>query len=492
MEQLAQNSRIAGCVDDPSATPASSDAIGDASDVASSYRASLVAAFVGFAFTIGAYYPGLLDADTVGTVSEARQRIIDSDLHSPLLGACWMALDHLGLGLGTMLMIVAASFWLGLALLASTAPFGSRGRFVSVLAIGLAPPVFLWLGVLNKDVTLLALVSLGVGSAARVSVTRKLRWAVLALVALAVATFVRHNAFFFTAPMSAFVLLESMRTRNWRTFLAIAVYSVALVGSVRVVNRGLIDAFGGRPGFPDQQIATQDLAAISLDRGRLLLPHLELERETLPDGTTLPRRPATLDDVRRLYSVKGVVPMYWGKGSRLVWQFDADRVREMRAAYLHAIASYPGSYVVARSRVVGRLYGLGLRVCAATRLEMATNQLGLEAPRHLGFRLVSRLDSAIRTGPQYRSILWIVLCIVGFVRARRGQLPAVVKWSCAAALSYALAFVLISPVCSYRLTLPIVVTGEGAVMFLVAEWWRSRRPLAALVAPTSGNERTPS
>lgn len=430
-------------------------------------RAPFVAAAVGFALTLGAFFPGLLDADSVAMVLSARTHAIGSDVHSPFVIAVWAMLDAVGLGVGAMVIAAATTFWLGLASIVATSGFGPRGRAFAVLAIGGSPALFSWLGVMNEDVLLVASLAFVLGAFAWSERTGSRRGLVVGLVGLVVASGIRHNAFFVTVPMAAVAAMRfgSASTRR----LAFVAFLVAIGLGRAVVEPAIVRSFGGRPGHPDQQIAVQDLVGISLRVGRLLAPTLEIEGGAVPE-----RRPATLVELADVYSPKGVVPLYWGAGPRVVWELEAPRVAAIRRAYLRAVVEHPLEYGIVRGRMIGRLFGLGRAVCHARLEGTAENELGIRTPDHVGFRIARAVDGFLVGRPLHRSILWLVLCGVGVRLARRGRLPWFVGAGALGGLVYGLALIVVSPVCSYRLTLPIVFVGSIVAAFGIDAWLRRR------------------
>src|SRR5262249_28739458 len=113
----------------------------------------LLAALAGIALTLVCFYPGYMSNDSVMQLMEARSGEF-TDAHPPIMAALWRILDRVLPGPQGMLVFHSAMLWTGAALLCRLVIRGPYLAAVTVLLIGLFPPVFAQISTIWKDVGL--------------------------------------------------------------------------------------------------------------------------------------------------------------------------------------------------------------------------------------------------------------------------------------------------------------------------------------------------
>jgi len=122
-------------------------------------RATVLAALMaaaGFALTILAFYPGYLTNDASFVHGYVQEWHL-GDWQSPVMTMLWWLIDPVAPGSGSMFLLDAALYWLAFALIAATVArrAGYAGALVPLIA--LAPPGFMLLSMIWRDVLFAAI-----------------------------------------------------------------------------------------------------------------------------------------------------------------------------------------------------------------------------------------------------------------------------------------------------------------------------------------------
>ena len=110
-----------------------------------------VALAAGFALTLTVFYPGYMTNDAVFVYRFAQEGRY-GDWQSPLMSMLWRWIDPVAPGPGSMFMLIAALYWLGFGLLAVAVARRAPLFALFVPCVGLAPPAFMLLGMIWRDV----------------------------------------------------------------------------------------------------------------------------------------------------------------------------------------------------------------------------------------------------------------------------------------------------------------------------------------------------
>jgi hypothetical protein len=120
--------------------------------------ASAMAA-AGFALTVLVFYPGYMTNDATyvhGFIEDWHL----GDWQSPLMTMLWWLIDPIAPGPGSMFLLTAALYWLGFGVIAATVARRSLGHrlghrialALAVLLLALAPPAFIMLSMIWRDI----------------------------------------------------------------------------------------------------------------------------------------------------------------------------------------------------------------------------------------------------------------------------------------------------------------------------------------------------
>ena len=103
------------------------------------------------ALTILVLYPGYLTRDATFIRGYVQTWYL-GDWQSPLMTIVWRLIDPISPGTGSIFLLVAALYWLGFAILALAVARVSSGLAIAVLLLALAPPAFIFLAMIWRDI----------------------------------------------------------------------------------------------------------------------------------------------------------------------------------------------------------------------------------------------------------------------------------------------------------------------------------------------------
>lgn len=385
-------------------------------------RAAWATAALGAALTLVVFWPGLMSADSAWQYAQALDLRPLDDSVPPLMTLAWRLLDRLVPGPGAMFALLAAAWWGGIAAVVSFLPLRRVAMIALVLGIGLFPPTFVVLGHVWKDVAMAAALLWAAAAILAHARARRARWRMLALLALAVACAMRHNAILAVLPLLAWLCWPASvapahagnqvrgttrgeRTRSAMTFLLLASVLAAAPGA-------FTHAVRARPTQAWTVVALWDLAALSIATERVLIP----------PGTTY--LPVTVDELRSVY-VPYANPPLFGLGKfyvSLYVPYAPPKAHELQRAWLAAVAEHPVDYLRHRARLARYLL-LGIPhelprelVYVPARIvppgvAYAPPAVDADAP---GFRLIEWL----RPTPLFGGALYLALAAAALLAAR--------------------------------------------------------------------------
>ena len=229
-------------------------------------RMQLVA-FLSFAATIIAFYPGVMRIDSVIQYTEAVNQSY-SDWHPPVMAWLWSWMDRLWPGPFPMLLMQASLYWCGIGLLAGA--LAASGRRVAgwlVLAAGWSPISLGYVGVIFKDVGATAAFVASVGLVAHCRFRAKAvpaRLRLLALVLISYGVMLRFNTVFAALPLIWLLFESGGRHSAARCLMAAAVFCAGLLAMTNLVNYQLL---GAQRTQPVLSAITYDLGGITYFSG---------------------------------------------------------------------------------------------------------------------------------------------------------------------------------------------------------------------------------
>jgi hypothetical protein len=304
-----------------------------------------LAAAIGLAFTLWAFYPGYVTQDSAEQYHQALSGDFDTH-HPPLMAMLWRITDHVIPGPGGLFVLFAIAYWAALALVASS----MRGRWrqvVAVAVIGLWPPMIGLLAHVWKDVGLLAMFMLASGLMVRESRRPSRVPLIIALGLIALGAGFRHNGFFAALPFMPYLAARwvSMERTRLRiiTFAVLAMLATTFIAQLP----NYLPNVKRRSMWPT--VALWDLAAVSISEGRILIPD-SLVRSPL----TLPELESTFDDSTNTstFSTGKIV-------LSLSAPYDAKQDRDLLHAWSALPFQHASAYWRHRWRLTRRLFGSG-------------------------------------------------------------------------------------------------------------------------------------
>ncbi len=437
-------------------------------------RSGLVwmAAALGTLLAVLVLHPGQYPFDSAFQLWQARSGDYwnVTPVSMPLL---WSLLLHVFDDPSSLLWLNLAMYWTGIALCFDAVQGPRVLRGVLALACGLFPLSLVQMGHLLSDAHLAALLVLIAGLVADGLTARRRAPLVAALLLLVIAGGIRHNALLATLPFA--VLLARALVAGSSARRAWMFGSAGIVLATLVVSFALDRVFVVERKTTWPSIALWDLAAISLEVDRLLLPDF-----THGPGLSLAelRETGAFDPATntRLFERSRS-----GIGSGLGRGYAPQELAGLRASWWSAVTTHPLAWLRHRARTFALLAGParsephGL-VYFAGYTRFADNPdrppAALAADWNAGFYALAE-----RLRPGWLFSAWpplAMLALAGLLAwsRRREPLGVFVLASVASALLYAAGFFFLAPGAELRyLTWPIVLAPVALAIALVERCW---------------------
>lgn len=402
-------------------------------------------------------YPGQYPFDSAYQLWQARSGQFN-DVSPVVMPALWSALLALGGGPALLLCVNLAMLWSGIALCVAAISESAPWRAVLVIVFGMAPLTMVQMAHLLSDSHLAAVLALATGLAARGLATGRKAPMLACALALVYAGCVRHNALPAILPYAAVlvpVLFAGSRHRWRMAFLAALALGGVSFGAGIALDRALTTERA--TVWPS--IALWDLAAISVDRGVLLLPAF-----THGPGLTVDelRSTGAFDPASNtLLYQRGTSGVRDGLGE----PYSTVQLRQLRRAWIDAVLSYPGAYLRHRLRITWLLIGphRGAVQGAAYFIARSTYRDDPPLPQPWAPQAQQRLyaiAAALLSTWLFAGLPYLLLSglgvVIGALRRER-PMPCLAMVVGSSALLYAAGFTLAAPGAELRyLTWPII------------------------------------
>jgi hypothetical protein len=416
------------------------------------------------------FAPGWFTFDTAHQWWMARTGQLDST-HPAVMVRLWQASRALLPDPQGFFALQLAMTWGGLAFVATALPLRTSWRIVVLLGVGLWPAFVALQPQVWKDLWMVAALLWALGALLREQAAAAWRWRGLALLMLALATAFRFNAITGVLPLWA-----------WLAWRIARVPVPERVGSRR---RGLL-ALASLPlllllaGLPDRVgtvrhitvwpiLALWDLAAVSIDTGRMQVP-----APFLKPG-------ATVEDLARDFNPAVNVPSFVTGTIRFHYELDVPpaALADLREAWFRLPLREPGAWARHRLRLSGYLFGLRNAELADTQVLMPDlvpfqdNPPLAMAPSRTREALVATWHRWV-DGPFFMGWLYVGLAAAVVVLAawrRRADAAAL----SASALAMVAPLVVVGTAADFRYLLWLVVASLLAAVLLAIPRYPSRR-----------------
>src|SRR5215211_2922324 len=118
--------------------------------------ASVAALLVGgFGLTLVIFYPGVMTYDAKFLYEDIARGTI-GDWQSPIMAWLWGLIDPIAPGAGSMFLLIATTYWLGLGILSLVLASRSKAGALLLPLLALTPPALAFAGMIWRDVLLAA------------------------------------------------------------------------------------------------------------------------------------------------------------------------------------------------------------------------------------------------------------------------------------------------------------------------------------------------
>jgi hypothetical protein len=416
-----------------------------------------IVAVVGLLLTAAILYPGQYPFDSAYQLWQARSGHFNNQ--SPVaMTKLWSLMLEFSSNPATLLCLNLAMFWTGLTLCVAAVSSTALVRVLLLLIFGVAPLTLVEMAHLLTDAHLTAVLVLATGLAAWGLAEARRPPLVASLLLLLYAGAVRYNAVVAILPLGAVVAAAFTRKDrpDWRaaSFAAVALAVLSFAAGLAIDRAVTVERVTVWP-----TIALWDLAAVSVDSDRLLLPPFTHGPDLTVDEL---RKPGVFDPTANTYLFQGT---HTGIRDGLIEPYSSDQLRELRRAWLDAVLRNPGAYI--RHRLLtfwllvgphrGAIYGPAYFVSRVQYRDNPPLPTALDRGAQQGFYA---LAAKLRPSWIFAALPYLILSVaalaLGWARRNRpiAQLGAAASGG---ALLYAATFFPLAPAADLRyLTWPIV------------------------------------
>ncbi len=308
-------------------------------------------ALFGALATLWLFYPGFVSFDTAHQWYQVRHGEY-SDHHPPLMAFLWSLTEPLLPGPGAPFLFQVAIWWASLAVLATQLFQRTSSQILAVLLVGFAPPLFVLLTHVWKDVMLMAwlLAVAAILVVERNRPVRDRRLLVAAAIGLVGIAALRHNALAAVLPLTAYIAWR------WRdggrqpaSCRRVAVGSMLLFSAITL----LAQLPARHPQVERVQfwptVALWDLAAVSIAENRVLIPE------------SLQLRPLTPEMLATHFQPDVNVPLFMPSDLlkvSVVAPYSDEELAQLRSAWLALPLAHTRSWLAHRWRLARIQLGL--------------------------------------------------------------------------------------------------------------------------------------
>ena len=432
-----------------------------------------VAAVVLALLGVATFAPGFMSNDTLYQLRQARGVDPLTDWHPPVMSLLWRLLISLTGTYASMAVVQQLVVWAALFGIAAVVhrATGSRGWSLAFLAIGLAPHVVTFSGVVWKDVQMAQAMLAATAVVMLGMVWRRppawARWVLvpLAVLLLAYALLVRKNAVVAMLPMLYLLYRAWFPVRSRRALAAVVVGFVA----VSVVASGLITVLAKPQG-------TAQLSAIAIDDVIHVVPRRAIESSDLPPRLKDKLVAAQANCLKR----NSLMNNYWtcyGRGEHGAFTPIAYHA-ELTAAWPRLMLERPVGYLQYRTQVYTQflfdnrdLWQEGV---------LANNQgITVDNPRLVASLRSYVLDLGNRNLPWlFGAWFWLVVAAVQSTRwraSRRSTFGVLVPCLGLSSLLYIAAYFPTAPATDFRYVYWPAVAGTLGLLVMALDRFGPRR-----------------
>lgn len=418
--------------------------------------AALIAA--GYGLTLAVFYPGIMTYDAKFVYEDIAKGVL-GDWQSPVMTVLWRVIDPVAPGPGSMFLLTATFYWLGFGLLAFAVVRRAGLLAISLPLLALAPPAFVFVGIIWRDVLFATtwLLAAVIAYAARDASGRfRLLVMVFAVALCALGVLLRPNALI-AAPILAAYVVWPARSSWQRTAV---LFVPAMVGFFALVQGVYYGALGATRQHPLQSVMIFDLGGISHFTKENQYPVIWSE----PESTLLLNscyQPTQWDIYWRLEPCEFVMR----KVEREEKLFGTPVIIE---AWTGAIMRHTLAYIRHRLAFMWNFLGGANMTMWLADVERPAQNVFADRP---AFARLVWLHDRLKPTPLFRVGPWLLVCLlVCGVAWRRRQTPegAFALGVCGSASVYVLSFFTVGVASDFRYGYWAVLAGiAGGVVVLL-------------------------
>ncbi|MEU8616984.1 hypothetical protein [Streptomyces sp. NPDC048623] len=313
-----------------------------------------IAAFCGWGTAL-VFSPGFLSLDSVNQLQQALGKQTLTDWHPPVMALLWRALIELTGRPGALAALQSAVLWSALWVIAWRvwARTGRKGASLAILAIGVAPYIVNFTGVVWKDVemafTLLAACAVAFVARDLPADRTRTRWVLLAVGVLFItyAILVRKNAVLAGVPVFYLLVRALWPTPGRRKWL---ISAGALIAAAAVAS-GVVSAVA-------KPVETRQLSQVLLDDLVHVLSVDEVRKAAGEAATTPDFQQAMVTTAQRCKPEANLSDAYWRCYPRDLSAGLADLARhadELNSMWISEMPSHLPQYAEYRLQVFSKV-----------------------------------------------------------------------------------------------------------------------------------------
>ncbi len=315
--------------------------------------AAVWTALFGAAATLWLFYPGFVSFDTAHQWYQVRHGEY-SDHHPPLMAFLWSLTEPLLPGPGAPFLFQVGIWWAALAVIAAQLFRRASSQILAVLLVGFAPPLFVLLVHVWKDVTLMAwlLAVAAILVVERHRPARDRRLLVAAAIGLVGIAALRHNAVAAVLPLTVWIVWRWLDRGGMGQSVPRLRWATGSLG-LFVLVAGLSQLPARHPQVERVQfwptVALWDLAAVSIVEGKVLIP------------PSLHSRPLTPQALAEHFQPDVNVPLFMPSDLlkvSVVTPYTDEELAQLRSAWLALPFTHTRAYLHHRWRLMRIQIGL--------------------------------------------------------------------------------------------------------------------------------------
>jgi hypothetical protein len=358
----------------------------------------LVLALTGVFLSYFVMAPGMMSNDSINQYEQAVHGKY-FDHHPPIISVLWRQLLFIEHNQLPIFFMHCLLFWMGLFLIGIS--FSGSFMPIALIAVGFLPHIFVQLGMIWKDVSVVSFFLFFIGLALYFKKQIKINQLALScivLITLWIGVAARHNAIFAAVPLLFFILEPSQAIYK-------KLYKAALITSSFLILQFLVNQyfFKVKTVYPSGQIYLFDTVAIASRTN---------DFSVIPDYVSSSLHVSKSEIIKSYTPTSGAGILFYGGKSMLPIHYEW--YQEAKTFWLEAISRYPLIYIQHRYEVFLSVIGWNVRpVFYPWHRVVDPNPYGLVASDRTITKMYFAFMETLRTGYVLR--VWCYLMIACFI-----------------------------------------------------------------------------